>query len=860
MRLTLSIASFLALSLAARGQISPPTFPDPFAIPATSVYPECKSLAAGDFDGDGSLDAAVLMKDGQQVRVYRGQGRDGFLAPWTTILPLVANRVQAGDMNGDGWTDLVLTLDSGSVLVLLANQQGTLTALPAVALGLKPTELALGDLDGDGDLDAVVTLWNDNRLAFCSNNGSGVLTPYLSLLLPSTPLTVAMGHLDGNGALDVVVGIAAFDCELRVLFNDGTGHVPTSASLFVGQTLDEVEIADFNGDSHQDLSWRSTPNFVRSLQISHGDGAGGFATPVTLMTGLDSWHWWTDHGDIDHDGDEDLAVSDASGRHYIVRNDGGGLFTSTAKNSVDFSQEGRLIDFDGDGHLDLLIGGDNVQVLFGDGQAGFTPLPACILPRNPSLQVTHADIDGDSNQDVIVGGFTSNASFVSICFGDGQGGISAVQDVALGVDGFFTNPGAADWDGDGDPDVVAATAHSGTVVLRNDSGVLSVVGTLDAGLDDERWIETADFDGDGLTDVLLTRFTAQTHTVYRSLGDGTFAVLHTAHYSKRGHSSTIAELNGDGKPDFVIGTTGTGFNSGDINVWLSQGSSYVLSKVFPFNGTVIALTAGDFDADGDNDLGSLIRASNGGPFYSNDGLGNLTQALFMSVPAFTQRVQAADMDSDGDADVLAWEDPNRSVGLYSSKGNWTFDAANWYFAGGESFGDVADMNNDGRLDLIATYKEGFDTTVVRVMLQSQGPVWIYCAPKTNSLGCVPQITHSGTPSATSGSGFLIGANRIVSGVPGLLFYGLSGQNATAFQGGLLCVQPPLVRMSAQNSGGSGNCTGVFSTDFNAYIASGQNPALVAGQRVCGQWWSRDNGFAPPANTNLTDAIDFVIQP
>ena len=64
----------------------------------------------------------------------------------------------------------------------------------------------------------------------------------------------------------------------------------------------------------------------------------------------------------------------------------------------------------------------------------------------------------------------------------------------------------------------------------------------------------------------------------------------------------------------------------------------------------------------------------------------------------------------------------------------------------------------------------------------------------------------------------------------------------------------------QNSGGTPPCGGSFRNDFNAYVASGKDPALIAGQQVNGQYWSRDPGFPPPNNTGLTDAIEFTIEP
>ena len=143
------------------------------------------------------------------------------------------------------------------------------------------------------------------------------------------------------------------------------------------------------------------------------------------------------------------------------------------------------------------------------------------------------------------------------------------------------------------------------------------------------------------------------------------------------------------------------------------------------------------------------------------------------------------------------------------------------------------------------------------VLGGGGPT-VYCTAKVNSAGCTPAIAFSGTPSASTGSGFTISASNELDSKFGLLFYGKTGPNSAPFQGGILCAQPPLVRTAIQSSGGSPPCGGAFSLDFNAYIAGGADPALIAGQQVNAQYWSRDPGFAPPDNTNLTDAVEFTI--
>jgi len=95
---------------------------------------------------------------------------------------------------------------------------------------------------------------------------------------------------------------------------------------------------------------------------------------------------------------------------------------------------------------------------------------------------------------------------------------------------------------------------------------------------------------------------------------------------------------------------------------------------------------------------------------------------------------------------------------------------------------------------------------------------------------------------------------------GLFFYGVNGPQAVAFQGGYLCVAAPTRRTAIQNSNGSAlpavDCSGSFSIDFNGYIGLGVDPALVDGQAVWGQFWSRDSAAA--STTNLSNAIGFVI--
>ena len=139
---------------------------------------------------------------------------------------------------------------------------------------------------------------------------------------------------------------------------------------------------------------------------------------------------------------------------------------------------------------------------------------------------------------------------------------------------------------------------------------------------------------------------------------------------------------------------------------------------------------------------------------------------------------------------------------------------------------------------------------------------VYCTPKANSLTCLPHMTWDGVPSATSASAFHVGATSVLSEKPGLLFYGFA-QASIPFQGGLLCVTPPVTRTPGQSSGGAPpipDCSGSFSMDFNDWIQTSGDPGLPPGTAVYTQYWSRDPGDPAGFGTSLSDALRFTIQP
>ena len=136
---------------------------------------------------------------------------------------------------------------------------------------------------------------------------------------------------------------------------------------------------------------------------------------------------------------------------------------------------------------------------------------------------------------------------------------------------------------------------------------------------------------------------------------------------------------------------------------------------------------------------------------------------------------------------------------------------------------------------------------------------VYCTAKVNSLGCSPSIALSSTPSASAGSGSILSTSNVVGSKLGIYMHSKTGAQAMPFHGGFLCLAGQLKRHPPTSSGGSsGSCSGVLSEDLNAYIASGADPALVAGTTIWLQAWSRDP--AAPFGDSLSNAVEATICP
>jgi glucose/arabinose dehydrogenase len=136
----------------------------------------------------------------------------------------------------------------------------------------------------------------------------------------------------------------------------------------------------------------------------------------------------------------------------------------------------------------------------------------------------------------------------------------------------------------------------------------------------------------------------------------------------------------------------------------------------------------------------------------------------------------------------------------------------------------------------------------------------YCIALQNSQGCLPVISATGAATLGAPDDFVVRATNVLNNRQGLLMWGTSPTFAP-LGAGVRCVGAPLRRMPVQSSGGSpsGNdCSGSYAQAFDDSILASNG--FLAGQLLFFQWWSRDNGYAPPNNFGLSDALRVMVCP
>ncbi len=227
--------------------------------PFIQTYAAASAIAAGDFNGDGKQDLAVV--DGYQtVSVFLGNGDGTFSQSYSyaesggAFGPCSA---AVGDLNGDGHADMVVSeLFGGGVIVFLGKGDGTFSGPFGYAgAGSGAGFVALGDFNGDGIIDIASVEQSSNSITILLGNGDGTFKTAQNYPAGNAPVDLALGDFNGDGITDAATANNGGDVTVMLGNGDGSFGAPNHVSANSGGGGPySIIAADFNGDGNTDLA------------------------------------------------------------------------------------------------------------------------------------------------------------------------------------------------------------------------------------------------------------------------------------------------------------------------------------------------------------------------------------------------------------------------------------------------------------------------------------------------------------------------------------------------------------------------------------------------------------------------------
>jgi hypothetical protein len=577
-----------------------------FAAPTLAGYTTstpASGLISGDFRNSGKKD--LVLSNGAELL---GNGDGTFTAAANPAFPYFATgspvNFASGDVNNDGKLDVVVSL--GAILqIYIGKGDGTFTAGNSYATIGSTGYVAIDDLDGDGNQDIYIGLGDagvyvgdsyDPNLSYAlMGHGDGTFAgaPAIQPHAGSANAILNgysgtnMGDVNGDGYPDLIV--PGSSNSYYVLLGSSAGNfnfgssiqVPASITLF-GKTVtgavpsSYAAVADVNGDGKADLVFvdgglnpymangQNAQNLLPVYFVALSNGDGTFKAPVAYPF-------------------PQIAPSNDFDINLMVGSLVAGATTSS-------------------GHADLIIpftdvvGGTSVAdpyiagfvVLLGNGDGTFSATPALTTTSSSATAPTTlstpqisalVDVNGDKKLDLFtllntftVANGTSNQ--LQLLLGNGDGTFKAPANVTVSASGTEASTYSlllSDFNKDGKLDLAclnettAASQAQLVIALGNGDGTFQAPTFSNvSGGDSIRssGFAAADFNADGNIDLALLN-PGDLSGVFYGNGDGTFTSVPSNGnvYPKdlinvAGEGMSIAtDLNKDGKPDIVAGST-----------------------------------------------------------------------------------------------------------------------------------------------------------------------------------------------------------------------------------------------------------------------------------------------------------------
>ncbi|HKP67680.1 MAG TPA: VCBS repeat-containing protein, partial [Pyrinomonadaceae bacterium] len=374
-----------------------------------------------------------------------------------------------------------------------------------------------------------------------------------------------------------------------------------------------------------------------------------------------------------------------------------------------------MADFNGDGKIDVgVVNFDQrtVSVLNGDGAGGFAPGRAFPTTTN-AYSIAAADLNNDSKIDIVAGSGQQNQ--LAILINTGTGFQAPVMYTA--PSNFeFQDLQSGDFNGDGKADIAAIRNQQNRqldIFLGNGQGSLTFATSLNL-TGGESVMEVGNLNGDAFTDIIVSggsSSTARNISFMYGAAGGNFSLTFGFNVLEKPVGFSIARLNGDPSPDFVVAFEDTTTPTQPfIKPYLSGLGSFVPGTAIepPYFLAPWDVTTGDYNGDGHQDIAAPLGGHLVMVIYGR-GNGEFQDPSHWAMQTNGRSIFSQDLNADGKIDLITTQQVfalNNGMAVLTNLGGGKFNAPKAVLWGLSQI-SAEDFNNDDLLDFVSSRKSDF---------------------------------------------------------------------------------------------------------------------------------------------------------